>query len=104
MDIPAKVPLVIYEDGKRKVIGESEVRIVDGHIEVVSAVTTASDFKLSDAAFGSFNPNRPEFSIATNNPHEHNPVRHRDGAPPWCNFCKLTADFRKPTSKLKKEL
>lgn len=27
-------------------------------------------------------------------PHEHDPVQHRDGKPPWCNTCKRTADGR----------
>lgn len=26
--------------------------------------------------------------------HEHLPVQHRDGKPPWCNVCRRTADGR----------
>lgn len=28
--------------------------------------------------------------------HEHKPVQHRDGKPPWCNECGLTADGEEP--------
>lgn len=28
--------------------------------------------------------------------HTHNAVTHRDGKPPWCNVCGLTATMRKP--------
>lgn len=31
--------------------------------------------------------------------HEHNPIQHRDGKPPWCNSCGLTADFTFPVSR-----
>lgn len=26
-------------------------------------------------------------------PHEHTPVQHRDGKPPWCNACGFTANW-----------
>jgi hypothetical protein len=31
--------------------------------------------------------------------HDHNPVQHRDGKPPWCKVCGLTADHEVPTSR-----
>jgi len=31
--------------------------------------------------------------------HEHNPIQHRDGKPPWCRECGLTDSFQVPTSK-----
>jgi hypothetical protein len=30
--------------------------------------------------------------------HDHKPKQHRDGKPPWCPECKLTADFTVPKS------
>lgn len=30
----------------------------------------------------------------------HNPVQHRDGKPPWCRACGLTADYQEPRSRL----
>ena len=27
---------------------------------------------------------------------KHNPVRHRDAKPPWCEACKLTIDWKNP--------
>ena len=30
--------------------------------------------------------------------HLHLPIQHRDGKPPWCNICGLTAERTKPTS------
>lgn len=32
--------------------------------------------------------------------HEHRPVQHRDGKPPWCRECGLTADFKMPVSRI----
>jgi hypothetical protein len=29
-------------------------------------------------------------------PHLHQPAQHRDGKPPWCRSCGLTADFKQP--------
>lgn len=34
--------------------------------------------------------------------HEHNPVQHRDGKPPWCRACGLTADWKVPESRFEK--
>lgn len=31
---------------------------------------------------------------------DHNPVQHRDGKPPWCKKCGLTADFTIPESSI----
>jgi hypothetical protein len=28
--------------------------------------------------------------------HDHKPIQHRDGKPPWCPVCKLTADGQVP--------
>ncbi len=33
-------------------------------------------------------------------PHEHIPVQHRDGRPPWCEVCSLDADGEIPMSKI----
>lgn len=27
---------------------------------------------------------------------KHTPVQHRDGKPPWCHKCRLTADYEDP--------
>ncbi|MGO3887003.1 MAG: hypothetical protein ACTJHU_11970 [Mycetocola sp.] len=32
--------------------------------------------------------------------HDHKPVQHRDGKPPWCNVCGLTAGGTIPATKL----
>lgn len=32
--------------------------------------------------------------------HEHKPVQHRDGKPPWCKGCGLTAEGRVPVSRI----
>ena len=34
---------------------------------------------------------------------EHQPIQHRDGKPPWCRACGLTAEFQKPVSTLGKK-
>lgn len=34
--------------------------------------------------------------------HEHKPVQHRDGKPPWCPICGLTADMTVPVSRFEK--
>ena len=31
--------------------------------------------------------------------HDHLPVQHRDGRPPWCNACGLTAGGQEPESR-----
>lgn len=31
---------------------------------------------------------------------DHKPVQHRDGKPPWCKRCGLTASFTEPVSPL----
>lgn len=33
----------------------------------------------------------------------HRPVQHRDGKPPWCNDCGLTAEYAEPVSRLKSQ-
>jgi hypothetical protein len=33
-------------------------------------------------------------------PHNHQPVQHRDGMPPWCDDCGLTATYQHPVSPL----
>lgn len=33
-------------------------------------------------------------------PHIHAPIQHRDGKPPWCHVCGLTADLRVPVSRI----
>lgn len=33
-----------------------------------------------------------------NDLHEHKPVQHRDGKPPWCNTCGMTAGYLVPVS------
>lgn len=33
----------------------------------------------------------------------HKPVQHRDGKPPWCKKCGLTAHGKVPVSKIKLE-
>lgn len=35
--------------------------------------------------------------------HDHKPVQHRDGKPPWCKECGLTASFQTPKSVFHKE-
>lgn len=30
----------------------------------------------------------------------HNPIQHRDGKPPWCRICGLTADGKEPRSRI----
>lgn len=99
---PKKIPLTIYPNGKRLVIGEAEVQIVDGRVEILSNVYDSDFLKDSALSFMSIGSDLKEAAITTP-PHTHKPVQHRDGAPPWCNYCKLTADFTVPTSKLKKE-
>lgn len=32
----------------------------------------------------------------------HQPRQHRDGKPPWCNECGLTADGQQPRSRFEK--
>jgi hypothetical protein len=34
--------------------------------------------------------------------HDHQPVQHRDGKPPWCNECGLTAQGEVPVSRIGK--
>jgi len=33
-------------------------------------------------------------------PHDHKPVQHRDGKPPWCKECGLDKDFKDPSSMI----
>jgi hypothetical protein len=33
--------------------------------------------------------------------HDHKAVQHRDGKEPWCQECRLTADYREPKSRFK---
>lgn len=51
-------------------------------------VTTWGDFVLTCA-----------IPPASRTDHEHRPVQHRDGKPPWCKVCGLTADFTTPVSR-----
>lgn len=32
--------------------------------------------------------------------HNHQPIQHRDGKPPWCPTCGLTAEGTEPVSRL----
>lgn len=32
--------------------------------------------------------------------HDHRPVQHRDGKPPWCKVCGLTTEGLEPVSRL----
>ena len=34
---------------------------------------------------------------------DHNPVQHRDGNPPWCPRCGLTAAMTEPVSRFKRD-
>ena len=34
---------------------------------------------------------------------DHNPVHHRDGNPPWCPRCGLTAAMTEPVSRFKRD-
>ena len=34
---------------------------------------------------------------------DHNPVQHRDGSPPWCPRCGLTAAMTEPVSRFKRD-
>lgn len=34
---------------------------------------------------------------------DHKPVQHRDGKPPWCNKCGLTAHGKVPVSRFEPE-
>lgn len=40
-----------------------------------------------------------EMAVCSN----HKPVQHRDGKPPWCNKCGLTAHGKVPVSRFKLE-
>lgn len=35
---------------------------------------------------------------------DHKPVQHRDGKPPWCNKCGLTAHYTAPKSRFEKKI
>lgn len=43
-------------------------------------------------------PSQPKVSCA-----RHAPVQHRDGKPPWCPACGLTADGQEPVSPFSKK-
>lgn len=33
-------------------------------------------------------------------PHDHKPVQHRDGKPPWCRTCGLDENFKDPVAAI----
>lgn len=35
--------------------------------------------------------------------HDHKPIQHRDGKPPWCKECRLTGGYDIPRSMIKKK-
>ncbi len=46
----------------------------------------------------------PEAYAATKpESHAHKPVQHRDGKPPWCHACGLTADGQMPVSRFHRD-
>lgn len=38
--------------------------------------------------------------LAGDGAHDHRPVQHRDGKPPWCKVCGLTEDGETPASRI----
>lgn len=44
-----------------------------------------------------------QMRLVTDGCHNHQPKQHRDGKPPWCANCGLTATYEEPTSRLTRE-
>jgi hypothetical protein len=64
------------------------------------ARASEGDYILKDA-LGDFHIRKPHAFTTTYEPilkHNHNPIQHHDGKPPWCTECGLTAGLREPTS------
>lgn len=63
------------------------IQVLDGNNEARKAETSLMNvlIKVNDGA-----------------EHIHQPVQHRDGKPPWCNTCGLTAEGKEPRSRFRK--
>jgi hypothetical protein len=48
-------------------------------------------------------PTQAELMVDSEAVHDHKPVQHRDGRPPWCNECGLTASFHEPKGRFDRQ-
>lgn len=105
------VPVVVQIGKDKRVVGEAELEVVEGGIGVSMRLGTddpadALKFLRGGVTGISMTDEMKDISYAEAEAlfefeaHEHRPVQHRDGKPPWCDFCKLTVDFGKPVSRI----
>lgn len=106
-----------YEDHPREVIADSMVTTgnsvsfwIGGEMEYkrlvilypISEVVSITESPLkgeAEAAWNAWNTERLQRGIFD---HDHLPVQHRDGKPPWCDACGMDAYGNPPISRFEK--
>lgn len=120
-----QVPLVVYENGERRVVGKADVDVDTGEVDCVvedeklqqQLAPDANTFSFIASAgnlekipyiywhppsyLDNFGGTQMDHTTEIVGHPGHNPVQHRDGKPPWCRTCGLTANFEKPESEFK---
>lgn len=106
------VPVVVQIGKDKRVVGSANLEIVEGGIGVsmnlktddpndalkflqggVTGISMRDDIK-HDISYADAE------ALFEFEAHEHRPLQHRDGKPPWCEVCGLDVDFKKPESRI----
>lgn len=97
--VQASITEALYTDAVERADDEALARLTPDQRALVESARAA----LAEAAGGEPEPSltAPTGWTTTTNPtaHEHRPVQHRDGKPPWCPECGLTAEGTEPVSR-----
>lgn len=109
---PLIVDAVVHANGQRNVVGKARLTTDDeGNMEIdldIDMKHPLSKTFVNNLDPLSVHPRDADISVVhPDDPahlpkHAHNPVQHRDGKPPWCNFCGLTVGYLKPQSRIPK--
>lgn len=83
-----------FEYGTRGALGAFRKRLIEDQIERYGIVLPDIQGVVDALA-------DPDELLPTPN-HDHKPVQHRDGKPPWCRACGLTATYEVPKSRFQK--
>jgi hypothetical protein len=102
------VPVTMEVDGEKLVVGEAQVWLEqDGYVH--TSMTLKNDNpeevkKLFADGIQAYSIDEVAPDVTEEEaealfefpPHEHKPVQHRDGRPPWCDICGLDVSLQTP--------
>lgn len=86
----ASIPITADVDATRSGVGVLRVDMVN----LATLLRSVAD---------SLSPDQQHTAPEAVPAHDHKPVQHRDGKPPWCKICGLTASFHVPRSAFARE-